>query len=163
MPDDKLSPFSDLRTDRRRVLRALGASGEVAERAAAHREVSQPWSVGDVSADDYARLMCLPVYDRELDVVAVSPDGVIAAYVNGWIDPLNRIGDFGPVGARPDYRRRGLTRAVLLECLRRMRDGGMDRVSVSTGETNLAAIRLYESIGFRVVNRYLEFGMPLRA
>ena len=107
--------------------------------------------------------MGLPVYDRELDVVAVSPDGVIAAYVNGWIDPLNRIGDFGPVGARPDYRRRGLTRAVLLECLRRMRDRGMDRVSVSTGETNLAAIRLYESIGFRVVNRYLEFGMALRA
>ena len=144
-------------------VRALGASGENAERAAAHREVWQPWTVGNVSADDYARLMRLPVYDRDLDVVAVSPDGVIAAYVNGWIDPVNRIGDFGPVGARPDYRRRGLTRAVLLECLRRMRDRGMDRVSVSTGETNLAAIRLYESIGFRVVNRYLEFGMALRA
>lgn len=144
-------------------VRALSASGENAERAAAHREVWQPWTVGNVSADDYARLMRLPVYDRELDVVAVSPDGVIAAYVNGWIDPVNRIGDFGPVGARPDYRRRGLTRAVLLECLRRMRDRGMDRVSVSTGETNLAAIRLYESIGFRVVNRYLEFGMALRA
>ena len=60
------------------------------------------------SKDDYARLMRLPGYERDLDVVAVAPDGVIAAYVNGWTDPLNRIGDFGPVGARPAYRRQGL-------------------------------------------------------
>ena len=144
-------------------VRALRGPEETAERADAHREVWQPWSVGNVSADDYGRLIGLPVYERELDLVAAEPNGRIAAYVNGWIDPLNRIGDFGPVGARPDYRRRGLTRAVLIECLRRMRDRGMDRVSVSTGETNLAAIRLYESIGFRVVNRYLEFGMARRA
>ena len=57
-----------------------------------------PWTVGNISDDDYARLMQLPGYHRELDVVAVAPDGVIAAYVNCWIDPTNRIGDFGPVG-----------------------------------------------------------------
>jgi len=131
--------------------------GEISERAAAQREVWQPWSVGKVTDDDYARFMRLPGYDRELDVVAVAPDGVIAAYVNGWIDPVNRIGDFGPVGARPAYRRRGLTRAVLRECLRRMRAQGMERVSVSTGETNVPARGLYESIDFRVVNRCLDY------
>ena len=47
--------------------------------------------------DDYATFTQLPGYHRDLDVVAVTPDGVIAAYVNGWIDPVNRIGDFGPV------------------------------------------------------------------
>jgi len=90
-------------------------------------------------------------------VVAVTPDGVIAAYVNGWIDPLNRIGDFGPVGARPAYRRQGLTRAALLESLRRMQAHGMDRVCISTGESNTTALRLYESIGFKRVNKYLEY------
>ena len=63
----------------------------------------------------------------------IAPDGVIAAYVNGWLDPVNRIGDFGPVGALPAYRRQGLTRAVLLEGLRRMQAAGMERVCVSTG------------------------------
>jgi ribosomal protein S18 acetylase RimI-like enzyme len=82
---------------------------------------------------------------------------VIAAYVNGWIDPLNHIGDFGPVGARPAYRRQGLARAVLLECLRRMQGRGVERVSVSTGVTNLPAIRLYESVGFKIVNEYREY------
>ncbi len=139
-------------------VRAVAAdAGEISNRAAAHREVWQPWTVGNVSDDDYARFMRLPGYHRELDVVAVAPDGIIAAYVNGWIDPVNRIGDFGPVGARPAYRRQGLTRAVLLEGLRRLKARGMDRVCVSTGVSNTPALRLYESVGFRIVNKYLDY------
>jgi mycothiol synthase len=139
-------------------VRAVAADeGEIADRAAAQREVWQPWTVGNVSDEDYARFMQLPGYHRDLDVVAVAPDGVIAAYVNGWIDPVNRIGDFGPVGARPAYRRQGLTRAMLLEGLRRFKAHGMDRVCVSTGVSNTPARRLYESVGFRVANKYLDY------
>lgn len=32
-----------------------------------------------------------------------------------------------------------------------------DLLMVSTGESNTDAQRLYESVGFRVVNRYLEY------
>ena len=138
-------------------VRALAEAGETSDRAAAQREVWHPWTVGNVSGDDYARFMRLPGYHRDLDVVAVTPDGVIAAYVNGWIDPVNRIGDFGPVGARPAYRRQGLTRAVLLEGLRRLQAHGMNRVSVSTGDSNTPALRLYESVGFTIVNKYLTY------
>jgi mycothiol synthase len=138
-------------------VRALAQTGELSNRTEAHRQVWQPWTVANVSDDDYAYFMHLPGYERELDVVAVAPDGVIAAYVNGWLDPLNKIGDFGPVGARPAYRRQGLTRAVLLECLHRMQARGMQRVSVSTGVSNTPAIRLYEGVGFKIVNQYLEY------
>jgi ribosomal protein S18 acetylase RimI-like enzyme len=138
-------------------VREVAETGEVAARAAVQREVWQPWTVGNVSDDDYARLMRLPGYQRDLDVVVVTPEGVIAAYVNGWMDPVNRIGDFGPVGTRPAYRWRGLARAALLECLRRMQARGMNRVSVSTGVANTPARRLYESVGFRVVNTCLEY------
>jgi ribosomal protein S18 acetylase RimI-like enzyme len=130
---------------------------EISNRAEAEREVWLPWTVGNISDEDYARFMRLPGYHRDLDVVAVAPDGVIAAYVMGWIDPVNKIGDFGSVGARPAYRRQGLTRAVLLECLRRMQAYGMERVCVSTGTRNTPAINLYESIGFRIVNKYLDY------
>jgi hypothetical protein len=106
-------------------VRAFAGAGETAQRAAAQREVWQQWTVGNVSAEDYALFMRLPGYQRELDVVTVTPQGEIAAYVNGWVDPLNKIGDFGPVGARPAYRQQGLTRAALLESLRRMKAPGM--------------------------------------
>jgi len=138
-------------------VRAIADASEISNRAEAQREVWHPWTVGNVSDDDYAYFMQLPGYHRDLDVVAVTPDGVIAAYVNGWIDPVNGIGDFGPVGARLAYRRQGLTRAVLLECLHRMQAHGMNRVCVSTGISNTPAARLYESIGFKEVNKYLEY------
>ena len=141
-------------------VREIAPTGELANRASAQREVWHPWTVGEVSDDDYARMMQLPCYHRDLDIVTVAPDGVIAAYVNGWIDPLNRIGDFGPVGALAAYRRLGLTRAALLESLRRMQAHGMDRVCISTGVSNEPAQRLYQSIGFKIVNRYLDYEKP---
>jgi ribosomal protein S18 acetylase RimI-like enzyme len=130
---------------------------EIANRAEAQRAVWLPWTVGEVSDEDYAYFMTMPGYQSDLDIVAVAPDGVIAAYVNGWLDHQNKVGDFGPLGAHPNYRRLGLTRAVLLECLRRMQAYGMTRVSVSTGVSNTPAIRLYESVGFKIVNQYIEY------
>jgi len=138
-------------------VRSFAGEAELTNRAGAQREVWHPWTVGQVSDEHYAALMRLPGYDRDLDVVAVAPDGVIAAYVNGWVDPVNRIGDFGPVGARAAYRRQGLTRAVLLECMRRMQARGMDRVSVSTGEKNESGLRLYASVGFQIETQYHEY------
>ena len=101
--------------------------------------------------------MRLPGYARDLDIVAVAPDGTVAAFANGWLDPLNRIGDLGPVGARPAYRRQGLARLVLLESLRRMMAAGMERACVSTNIANLGAQKLYELVGFKAVNRYLDY------
>jgi len=138
-------------------VRSFAGKSELTQRAAAQREVWHPWTVGNVSDEDYATFMRLPGYEPQLDIVAVTPDGIIAAYVNGWVDPINRVGDFGPVGALSAYRRQGLTKAVLLECMYRMRNLGMDRVSVSTGVSNEPGLRLYGSVGFKVENEYHEY------
>ena len=132
-------------------------TAEIADRMAAYREVWLPWTDGNISDADYASFMRLPCYNRDLDIVAVAPDGVVAALVTGWADPINRIGELDAVSARPAFRRRGLMRAALLECLHRMQAAGMVRACVSTGETNTPARQLYESVGFRVTNRYLDY------
>jgi mycothiol synthase len=139
------------------VVRAVSGVEDIPDRAAIQNEVWQPYTVGNVDAGDYASFMRLPGYHLELDVVTVTPEGVMAAYVNGWIDPVNKIGDFGPVGARQVFRRQGMTRVALLESLRRMKAHGMDRVCISTGIKNTPARRLYESVGFKIVNRYLDY------
>jgi len=138
-------------------VRSFAGNGELNSRADAQRQVWQPWSVGEVRDEDYALLTRLPGYQRELDIVTVALDGAIVAYVNGWPDPINKIGDFGPVGALKAYRRQGLTRAALYECIRCMKTHGMDRVCISTGIANTPARNLYESLGFKVVNRYLDY------
>jgi mycothiol synthase len=138
-------------------VRAVAGTGECPKRAAAHRAVWLPWTDGDISDEQYASFMRLPAYHRDLDVVAVAPNGDIAAFVNCWVDPVNRIGELGSVGTVPAYRRRGLMRAVLLEGLRRMRTRGMERACVSTGVSNIPARRLYESIGFEIMNQHLDY------
>lgn len=138
-------------------VRLLSDEDTPGRRAAIQREVWHPWSVGDLSDADYELMMQLPGYQRELDIVAVAPGGQIVSYVNGWNDPLNKVGDLGPLGAHPDYRRQGLTRAVIYECLRAMQAQGMQQVVVSTGVNNLPAQKLYGALGFCVVNRYLEY------
>ncbi|CAA9588220.1 MAG: hypothetical protein AVDCRST_MAG18-4318 [uncultured Thermomicrobiales bacterium] len=138
-------------------VRAVAGTTDVPDRAAIERDVWLPWPVGKIADDDYARLMRLPGYHRELDVIACAPDGTIAAYVNNWIDPVNRIGVCGPVGTRAAYRRQGFARAALLESLRRQRARGMDRVCISTGEANSPALRLYESLGFAPVSASLDY------
>ena len=139
------------------VVRAVADESDIPQRAAAHRAIWQPWTDGDVTNEAYAALMKLPGYDRDLDVIAVAPGGMVVATANGWLDPVNSIGCIGQVGTLPAHRRRGLSRAVLLELLHRMRARSMDRACVSTGVSNVPAIRLYQSIGFEIVNQYLDY------
>lgn len=130
------------------VVRGVAGEHEATNRADAHRQAFSPSRVTD---EGYVKLMRMFEYDRELDVVAVSPDGIIAAYAMGWVDAENKIGEFEPVGARPDYRRQGLTRAVLLGGLRRMQARGADMAIVCTNAANIAK-GLYESVGFKPIN-----------
>jgi mycothiol synthase len=101
----------------------------------------------------FSKFMRSAVYDPELDVVAVAPDGQIGAFCIVWNDPVNQVGLFEPVGTHPDFQRQGLGKAVMLEAMRRLQERGMRSAIVSTRDDNLPAIKLYESAGFRIVNR----------
>jgi mycothiol synthase len=132
------------------TVRCLAGEQEHAARAAAHREVFHPSSVTEES---YLRLMRLPGYERELDLVAVTPEGDIGAFCMIWVDPLRRVGEFEPVGTREAYRRRGMASAVLREGLRRMQARGCNTAIVCTDGDNAGGQALYESVGFRPVQR----------
>ncbi|MBI5031123.1 MAG: GNAT family N-acetyltransferase [Chloroflexi bacterium] len=135
------------------IVRGVAGEHEASNRAEAHRQAFEPSRVTD---EGYVKLMRMFDYDRELDVVTVSPDGIIAAYGMAWVDAENKIGEFEPVGARDDYLRKGLTRAALLEGLRRMKARGADTANVATNATNVAK-GLYESVGFKPVNTEWDY------
>jgi len=59
-----------------------------------------------------------------LDLVAVAPDGTLAAYVGMPYDASNRLGSFEPVCTHPDHRRRRLACVLMLEGIRRLRSIG---------------------------------------
>jgi ribosomal protein S18 acetylase RimI-like enzyme len=84
----------------------------------------------------------------ENNLVVRSPDGRGAAACVIWLDPINKVGMFEPVGTHPAFQKMGLGKAVMREGLRRMKAAGMTNASVGTGADNVAAIALYRSLGF---------------
>ena len=141
------------------MARHVGTEEEWAERVDLHREV---WSPSRVTLEAYRRLRATPGYTPELDLVAVAPDGAFASYCICWLDPINRAGEFEPVGTRPAYQRQGFGRAVITEGLRRLKAHGTTDASVLTPQSNERAVALYESVGFRVAGHEYDYVTELR-
>jgi mycothiol synthase len=71
------------------------------------------------------------------------------------------VGEIEPVGLLPQYRGRGLGRILFLSGLRRLADQGAEKVTLGVWDNNHDAIHLYESLGFRHVDRliYLAYNV----
>lgn len=94
----------------------------------------------------YKNVQRVPIYNRDLDIVASALDGELAAFCTAWVDPITRTAVFEPVGTHPNHQKRGLGRAVMSECLRRAQKLGATLATVSSYDK--AAHTLYESMGF---------------
>jgi mycothiol synthase len=92
----------------------------------------------------YESIQSAPLYRRDLDVVAVAPDGAIAAFCTVWFDDATRSAMVEPLAVVPAHRRKGLARAVLTEGLRRAQRLGADLGFV--GGQSAAANALYGSV-----------------
>lgn len=131
------------------TLRALGDGLELLERCYAsglafHENDLQ--TAFDNRADPgwYRNIQTAPLYRRDLDLVAVSPEGEIAAFCTVWFDDVTRLGVFEPVATVPAHQRRGLGRALLIEGQRRLQRMGA-RVAMVGGFSD-AARGLYASV-----------------
>lgn len=131
------------------TVRNLGGDDEVEARVAVHRAAFAP---SRMTVEKHRAVMAAPTYRRDLDLVAVAPDGTLAAYALGWFDAANRIGVFEPVGTEPAHQRRGLARAVLAEGLRRFRALGARVAYIMADTDNVVSNRAYEAVGFRLVD-----------
>ncbi len=132
------------------VIRHITDARELPERVALHREV---WTGSKMTLESYREMRGVAGYRPELDIVAVLPDGAFASYCICWLDPINRMGEFEPVGTRAAYRQRGIGKAVICEGLRRLRAHGARTALVNSMGGNAASRALYESAGFRIVDR----------
>ena len=136
------------------TIRHVGGEDEFDERVALHREV---WQRSKVTLEAYRRMRGVAGYTPELDLVAVAPGGTFASYCICWLDPVNKIGEFEPVGTHSAYRGKGLGKIVMLEGLRRLKAFGMQRAIVCSLGSNEASKKLYASVGFRTYNKLYNY------
>jgi ribosomal protein S18 acetylase RimI-like enzyme len=138
-------------------LRHVAGTHEVAQRAAVSHAAFGSSLPLDRYRERYLQFMRSSAYTPELDLVVAAPDGRFGAFCMCWLDNVNRVGLFEPLGTGPDFRRQGLGTAVLCEGLRRMRERGMTIAMVCVEHDNPAAQRLYSSVGFHALHRIFTF------
>lgn len=127
-------------------------AADVPERVSIHGEV---WAPSRVTESSYAQVRAEWPYRESLDCVVEAPDGRFAAYCLCWLDDEHGVGEFEPVGVRPEFRRRGLGAAVCTFALRRLHEGGGRQAIVYC--LTEPACALYQSIGFRIHASLVEY------
>ncbi len=147
------------------TLRTIEGSAEEAAWVEAYNQsFIDHWNHHDMTVEQRSHWMADEDYRPDLDLVAISPEGHIAAFAwcgihprenertgrnEGWIQLL---------GTRRGYRKLGLGRAMLLASLHVLKGAGVDAARLGVDAENpTGALRLYESTGFRTVQTMVNY------
>lgn len=142
------------------LIRPINGEGEAQEWVRLHRAAHR---TATMTVDFRLAMMRTPDYKRDLDLVAVSPEDQLAAYVVCYIsEEENRlreqkVGHTDPVATHPDFQGKGLARALLYAGFERLKACGMEFAEVSTWGENIAMIRTAESAGYSLYSTTICF------
>lgn len=122
------------------------------------------WNHHDLTVELAEYTLTKPLYQPELDLVAVASDRTYAAFCFCTIYPEDnersgrQEGWIGSLGTRRGFRKMGLARAMLLSGMHQLKAAGMDtaKLGVDTQNPNDAK-RLYESVGFETLYNWISY------
>jgi mycothiol synthase len=161
VPEDMLAMYCSLESELPQpilpegyTLRPVDESNAFNRAAAQHAafQSSTPWQD---YLQIYKHFMASPGYPTGCDWAILAPAGCVASFCIAWFDTVSRVGQIEPVGTHPDFQRKGLGKVVISAGMRHLQSLGMRSVRICVLADNLAAIKLYESVGFHTVNKLL--------
>lgn len=144
---DLMSPIPEAPCPTGYEIRSLGDEREHPARSwcswrAFHSD--EPVSQYDGDFSWYRNLQSAPLYRRDLDLVAATPNGEIAAFCVIYYDDTTRSAVTVQVGVAAEHWRRGLGKAILYEGMRRLQRLGCTRVFATAND--IPADALYYSV-----------------
>jgi hypothetical protein len=147
------------------IVRNLQGLHEVEARVSVHRAAFAP---SRMTVAKHRAVMASPMYRLDFDLVVEAPgwpEGApladegctdspcFAAYTIVWYDEANRWGVFEPVGCRPEFQRRGLASAVMIEGMHRLRALGATHATVGAHGGSPGA-KTYSALGGYLAQQY---------
>jgi len=122
----------------------LAETGARDERIALEQAV---WKRPDLDEAWFRGKSSSPYYSLDWDILAVSPQRELAAFVVVWVDWAQHSAEIDPMGTHPDYRHQGIARAIVVEALQRLAAAGITRLTIeSEADPDYPANRLYASL-----------------
>jgi predicted N-acetyltransferase YhbS len=89
------------------------------------------------------KMQSVPNFRKDLNIIIIAPDGNYVAYAGTWFEATNKFAYVEPVATDPDYRRRGLGKATVLEGIRRCGELGAQVAYVGSVQP------FYQAMGFK--------------
>jgi predicted N-acetyltransferase YhbS len=138
------SPFAPILLPEGFHLQSLADENDLRKAARVlHRGFNHPGEPPEDAIEGRKKMQSGPNYRLDLTIVAIAPSSDFVSFCSLWYDPVNGLGYVEPVATDPDYRRRGLGRACVLEGIRRCGELGATVAYVGTDKP------FYLSFGFR--------------
>ncbi|HLX35202.1 MAG TPA: GNAT family N-acetyltransferase [Candidatus Limnocylindrales bacterium] len=121
------------------------------------RAFADTWGQEAPSEARFESFIGSPTFDPTLWRVAFHGDDIAGQILNFMDEAIEtdggRIGWTEAISVQPEFRRRGLARALLAASLRAVRDAGASRAGLGVDLENPNHARsLYESLGYRIVS-----------
>lgn len=135
-------------------IRSFGGQAEVEQYAELQRKAFDSTTMTPLWR---SHTLQAPLYNPDLDLVAVAPDGRLAGFCIWWYQPTLKIAQIEPLGVHPDFQNLGLSQALMNEGLRRIAAHGADKAQVETYSFSDAALNAYAAAGFQVITHELKF------
>jgi predicted N-acetyltransferase YhbS len=110
-----------------------------------HRGFDHPGEPPEDELNDRKRMQSGPHFRKDLNIVVEAPTGYFVSYCGIWYDSVNHFAYVEPVATDPDYRRRGLASAAVLEGIRRCSNEGATVAYVWGTKP------IYTSLGFQKI------------
>jgi len=146
------------------TIRPTGGAAEAEAWVVLHRAA---FGTEHMELEERLAMLAEPEYDPQVDLMAVAPDGRLAAYCMVQISRSENArtgrseGYTDPVATHPDFQRRGLARALLLTGLHLLKDRGIATALMGTSSENAPMLATARSVGFVVVSTSVWFSKPV--
>ncbi len=144
-------------------LRPLNPLSEIEKVVALHQAA---YGTGLFSIEERIAIMNTAAYLPEMDLVVQAPDGSLAGNCICGIEQVTSEneqarGYTDPVVVHPQYQRRGIARALLLEGLTRLRERGIRIAELGTTNLNTGMRRAAEAAGFQCVSQRVWYSKKI--
>jgi len=148
------------------TIRPVAGESEVEKLVTLHRAA---FGTEHMTVAERLRWMRAPGYDPALDLVAVAPDGSLAAYCfcaiqqeeNRLTGRNDSVTD--PLATHPRHQSRGLARALLCAGMARLQARGAERALLGTSSDNRAMQAAAQAVGCRIESERVWLSWRARA